>query len=144
MDMNFMHASPKLLITSSLIAVLAIFPIGCMTTTVKSHNSAFVYIAENGTITYQGNIYTSPNEVSEKLLADGATPSTLITLVPQGSIPSMHLKCISNDFGKKGLSHVVIRDQKKVSASIQQKGSGIQAQPPASAPTFKHHGRKRR
>ena len=139
-----MNSTKTLLSVGMLFAFLACFSTGCVSTTIEENNSAYVYIAENGTITYRGEIYSSPDDVIDELLSDGATPATLITLIPQGTIPAMHLQGISNDFGKKRLSHVVNREQKKVSAIIQKKGTGIKQQPPASVPRMKKEGRKGR
>lgn len=137
-----MNSIKTLLSVGILSASVAFFSAGCVTTTIEDSDSAYVYVAENGTITYRGEIYSSPSEVIDELLSDGATPSTLITLVPQGAVPAPHLKGISNDFGKKGLSHVVIRKEKRVSAIIQEKGTGIKRQAPASVPRMKKEGRR--
>lgn len=121
---------------------LILFSVGCVTTTIQDNDTAYVYVAENGTITYRGTLYSTPEDVADKLLSDGATPATLVTLITQGSIPTMHLMGISNDFGRKGLSHVVIREKKKVSASIQKRGTGIKPPSPASVPKMKRPSKK--
>ena len=124
-----MNSTKTLLSVGMLFAFLACFSTGCVSTTIEENNSAYVYIAENGTITYRGEIYSSPDDVIDELLSDGATPATLITLIPQGTIPAMHLQGISNDFGKKGLMSSS-ENKRRFPRSSRKKARGSSNSPP--------------
>ena len=61
-----MHLTKKISRAAApLLALLTLFTAGCVTTTIQDNDTAYVYVAENGSITYRGNLYSDPEEVAD-------------------------------------------------------------------------------
>ena len=114
---------------------------GCTTRMPPSRN-AYVYIAENTAITFDGDTFLDVEELPRRLVKAGATPENTIVLIPQGDVPAVYLRRIVSICGQGGMPNVVIRERVAPSATIQKFGTGIQKQPGATPPRFVPPGAK--
>jgi biopolymer transport protein ExbD len=84
----------------------------CMTSRLSRGETAFVYVAANGVITFSGQP-VALDELPRKLKMAGATRATPIKIVPQGEVSARLLRSIAGNIGRKGLPHVVIMEPRK-------------------------------
>ncbi len=123
-----------LLLAASLLA-------GCASHMAPSQN-AYVYIAENTAITFDGETFMQVDELPRRLIKAGATPENTIVLIPQGRVPDIYLRSLVNTCGRGGLPNVVIREQVAPTATTQKLGTGIQNPKGATPPRFVAPGAK--
>ena len=116
---------------------------GCASRMAPSQN-AYVYIAENTAITFDGETFMQVDELPRRLIKAGATPENTIVLIPQGKVPEVYLRSIINTCGKGGLPNVVIREQVAPTSTTQKLGTGIQTQGGAKPPRLVLPGAKER
>ena len=133
----FQPFNPSTLSTLLAAALLA----GCTTRMPPSRN-AYVYIAENTAITFDGDTFLEVDDLPRRLIKAGAGPENTIVIIPQGEVPEVYLRKIVTTCGKGGMPNVVIREQVAPSATIQKSGTGIQKQPGATPPRFVPPGAK--
>ena len=114
---------------------------GCATRMPPSRN-AYVYIAENTALTFDGDTFLNVDELPRRLMKAGATPENTIVLIPQGDVPAVYLRRIVSICGQGGMPNVVIRERVAPSATIQKFGTGIEKQPGATPPRFVPPGAK--
>lgn len=94
--------------------VATIALVGCATTLPKG-TPVYVYVAENGIITFRGET-TTPTELPKDMISVGVRPETHIFIVGQGAVPMNHLRTIIKYCGEAGLPNCTIRlDQPKIS-----------------------------
>ena len=96
--------------------------------------NAYVYIAENTAITFDGETFMQVDELPRRLIKAGATPENTIILIPQGKVPEVYVRSIVNTCGRGGLPNVVIREQVAPTATTQKLGTGIPKQSGATPP----------
>ena len=135
----FNPSTLQLFNTSTLLAAALLA--GCATRMPPSRN-AYVYIAENTAITFDGETFLEVDDLPRRLMRAGAGPENTIVIIPQGAVPEVYLRKIVSTCGKGGMPNVVIREQVAPSATIQKSGTGIQKQPGASPPRFVPPGAK--
>lgn len=88
--------------------------VGCVTTLPKG-TPVYVYVAENGIVTFRGET-TTPSELPNRMIAIGVRPDTHINIVGQGEVPMNHLRTIVKFCGEAGLPNCTIRlDKPKIS-----------------------------
>ncbi len=126
---------------STLMAVA--FLAGCASHMAPSRN-AYVYIAENTAITFDGETFMQVDELPQRLIRAGATPENTIILIPQGRVPEVYLRSLVNACGRGGLPNVVIRERVAPSSTTQKLGTGIQKQGGAKPPRLVLPGAKAR
>ena len=137
-----MKVSPKLFNPLTLSTLLAVALLaGCASRMAPSQN-AYVYIAENTAITFDGETFMQVDELPRRLIKAGATPENTIVLIPQGRVPDIYLRSLVNTCGRGGLPNVVIREQVAPTATTQKLGTGIQSQKGATPPRFVAPGAK--
>ncbi len=106
---------------------------GCASRMAPSQ-SAYVYIAENTAITFNGETFMQVDELPHRLIKAGATPENTIILIPQGRVPEVYLRSLVNACGRGGLPNVVIRERVAPTATTQKLGTGIKKQGGATPP----------
>ena len=116
---------------------------GCASKMAPSQN-AYVYIAENTAITFDGETFMQVDELPQRLIRAGATPGNTIILIPQGRVPEVYLRSLVNACGRGGLPNVVIRERVAPSSTTQKLGTGIQKQGGAKPPRLVLPGAKAR
>ena len=94
-------------------AVIAGMLAGCASR-IPAGSPAYVYVADNGVVTFRGETLRS-REVPARLLKAGAKPSTHIYIVSQGDVPTGFLSEIATECGKAGLPNCTIRERMKIS-----------------------------
>lgn len=99
------------------VATLVFF--GCATPLQKG-SPAYVYVAQNGIVTFKGEAYRS-SEIPEELIRAGATPSTHIFIIPQGDVPMAHMNTIVSNCGNAGLPNCTIRQNMKITITTGKK-----------------------
>ena len=114
---------------------------GCASRMAPSQN-AYVYIAENTAITFDGETFLQVDELPRRLVKAGATPENTIILIPQGKVPEVYLRSIVSACGRGGLPNVVIRENVAPTATTQKLGTGIHKQGGATPPRFVAPGAK--
>ena len=114
---------------------------GCATR-MAPNQRAYVYIAENTAITFDGETFLQVNELPHRLLDAGATPENQIVIIPQGKVPDVYLKSIVSACGRGGFPNVLIKEETKPVAFTQKAGTGIARQPGATPPRFVAPGAK--
>ena len=114
---------------------------GCASKMAPSQN-AYVYIAENTAITFDGETFMQVDELPERLIKAGATPQNTIILIPQGKVPAVYIKSLVNACGRGGLPNVVIREQVQPTSATQKLGTGLPKQSGATPPRFIAPGAK--
>ncbi len=119
-------AIPALVLAAAILA-------GCATRMPPSRR-AYVYIAENTAITFNGDTFMRVDQLPQKLLKAGATPENEILIIPQGKVPEAYLKSIISACGRNGLPNVVIREDVAPVSFAQKLGTGIEKQPGATPP----------
>ena len=124
---------------STLLAVA--FLTGCASHMAPSQN-AYVYIAENTAITFNGDTFMQVDELPRRLIKAGATPENTIILIPQGRVPEVYLRSLINACGRGGLPNVVIRERVAPTSTTQKLGTGIQKQGGAKPPRLVLPGAK--
>ena len=127
----FTHSTIQLFNLSTLLAATLLT--GCASRMAPSQN-AYVYIAENTAITFDGETFMQVDELPRRLIKAGATPENTIILIPQGKVPEIYLRSLVNTCGKGGLPNVVIREQVAPTSTTQKLGTGIPKQPAATPP----------
>lgn len=90
---------------------------GC-TSPFGKENRAYIYVAENETITCLGQSFKMFDEVASFLVENGGTPSTVVIIVAQGEIPNYYLKSLVSACGHKGFTQVYIRSDLHASATV--------------------------
>ena len=128
------HFNLAILLAAALLA-------GCASHMAPSQN-AYVYIAENTAITFNGETFMQVDELPRRLIKAGATPQNTIILIPQGRVPEVYLRSLVNSCGRGGLPNVVIREQVAPTATTQKLGTGIQKQGGATPPRVILPGKK--
>lgn len=119
---------------------LAILAMACATLfTACAHRiepgaSVYLYVAPNGSITLWGEQYHHIDEVPEQLKQCGATPETRINIIEQGEIPRQYLEGLAAELGNAGFPNCTIRMRRKATTSVQTRGTGVSAPPPAKVP----------
>ena len=113
--------------------LVAVLLAGCASHMAPSQN-AYVYIAENTAITFNGETFMQVDELPRRLIKAGATPENTIILIPQGRVPEVYLRSLVNACGRGGLPNVVIRERVAPTATTQKLGTGIQKQGGAKPP----------
>ncbi len=103
--------------TSACLALLGCLSSGlllaaCMTNSLSRNETAFVYVAANGVITFQGRPVIL-NELPQTLKKAGATRATPVKIVPQGEVSERVLRSIAGIVGREGLPRVVIMEPRK-------------------------------
>ncbi len=134
-----MKVSKKLFNRSTLLATALLA--GCASRMAPSQN-AYVYIAENTAITFDGETFMQVDELPRRLIKAGATPENTIVLIPQGKVPEVYLRSLVNTCGRGGLPNVVIREQVAPTATTQKLGTGLQSPKGATPPRFVAPGAK--
>ncbi len=114
---------------------------GCASRMAPSQN-AYVYIAENTAITFDGETFMQVDELPRRLIKAGATPENTIVLIPQGKVPEVYLRSLVNTCGRGGLPNVVIREQVAPTSTTQKLGTGLPKQPAATPPRIVLPGTK--
>ena len=114
---------------------------GCASRMAPSQN-AYVYIAENTAITFDGETFMQVEELPRRLTKAGATPENTIVLIPQGEVPPVYLRSLVNACGRGGLPNVVIREQVAPTSEAQRLGAGLPRQSGATPPRFIAPGAK--
>ena len=132
------HTTPR----SALLLSLALLA-GCATR-MAPNQRAYVYIAENTAITFDGETFLQVNELPHRLLDAGATPDNQIVIIPQGKVPDVYLKSIVSACGRGGFPNVLIKEEAKPVSFTQKAGTGIARQPGATPPRFVAPGAKDR
>ncbi len=120
-----------------------VFFAGCASHMAPSQN-AYVYIAENTAITFDGETFMQVDELPKRLIKAGATPENTIILIPQGRVPEVYLRSLVNTCGRGGLPNVVIRERVAPTSTTQKLGTGIQTQGGAKPPRLVLPGAKER
>ena len=135
-------SNPATLQPFNLLTLLAaILLAGCASRMAPSQN-AYVYIAENTAITFDGETFMQVDELPRRLIKAGATPENTIILIPQGRVPEVYLRSLVNTCGRGGLPNVVIRERVAPTATTQKLGTGIQKLGGATPPRFVAPGAK--
>jgi hypothetical protein len=114
---------------------------GCASKMAPSQN-AYVYIAANTAITFDGETFMQVDELPRRLIKAGATPQNTIILIPQGEVPAVYIRSLVNACGRGGLPNVVIREQVDPTSATQKLGTGLPKQPGATPPRFVAPGAK--
>ena len=94
------------------ILVAAALLSGCVTQ-IQPNRPAYVYVAENGVVTFMGD-QVKTADLPQRMIRAGAKPETHIMVVPQGNVPREHLSKIVMDCGEKGLPNCTIREPRKI------------------------------
>lgn len=102
-------------------AIGTFFLAGCASPFGKE-NRAYLYVAENESITCLGQTFKMSDEVAAFLEKKGATPATVIIIVVQGEIPDFYLKSIVYACGHKGFTQVYIRGNLHANATVSEQG----------------------
>lgn len=89
------------------------FLVGCAST-LPPGKPAYVYVAENGLVTFRGETLKAP-ELPEKLRRAGAKPTTHIMIIAQGDVPSAFLTQMAIDCGHAGFPSCTIREKMRIS-----------------------------
>lgn len=103
----------KTRLVAAVILAVAAFAAGCATK-IPDGKPAYVYVAENGTVSFKGDTF-SAKELPERLLKAGAVPNTRIYLIVQGDVPRAHLDAMAMECGRVGLPKCTIRDKVRIS-----------------------------
>lgn len=88
---------------------------GCATTKIPKGRPAYVYVAENGIVSFRGDTFKAI-ELPERLIKAGATPETPINIIAQGEVPRAHLTELAMACGRVGLPNCIIREKLKITA----------------------------
>lgn len=86
--------------------------LSCRTSRLSAHETAFVYVAANGVITFQGQPVLL-NELTRTLKMAGATRTTPVKIVPQGEVSPRVLRSIAGIIGRQGIPRVLIMEPRK-------------------------------
>jgi biopolymer transport protein ExbD len=86
--------------------------LSCRTSRLSDHETAFVYVAANGVITFQGRPVIL-SELPQTLKMAGATRTTPIKIVPQGEVSLRVLRSIAGNIGRQGMPRVLIQEPRK-------------------------------
>jgi hypothetical protein len=129
-------------ISTALPALVAVALLSSCTTRMPPSRNAYVYIAENTAITFDGETFLDVDDLPRRLVRAGAGPENTIVIIPQGAVPEVYLRKIVSTCGKGGMPNVVIREHVAPSATVQKSGTGIQKQPGATPPRFVPPGAK--
>lgn len=81
-------------------------------------NRAYIYVAENETISCLGKTFKMFDEVASFLVEKGGTPETVVIIVAQGDIPNYYLRSLVSACGHKGFTQVYIRGNLRANATI--------------------------
>jgi hypothetical protein len=92
--------------------VTGLLCLSCRTSRLSDHETAFVYVAANGVITFQGRPVIL-NELPQTLKKAGATRTTPIKIVPQGEVSQRVLRSIAGSIGRQGMPRVLIMEPRK-------------------------------
>ncbi len=92
---------------------------------------AYVYVAENTAITFNGDTFMQVDELPKRLLKAGVTPENEIFLILQGDVPDVYLKSLIYACGRSGLPNVIVREKIAPTSYAQEIGAGVK--PPAGA-----------
>ena len=117
----------------SFAALLAAALLAGCATRMAPDEKAYVYIAENNAITFDGETFTQTDELPRRLIAAGATPENQIVIIPQGEVPPAYLRSLVSVCGHGGLPNVLIRDKAEPLVFTQQRGTGV-ARPSGTKP----------
>lgn len=116
--------------------IAAITLVGCVTTIPKG-TPVYVYVAENGIITFRGEA-TTPTELPKQMISAGVRPDTHIFIVGQGEVPMNHLRTIVKYCGEAGLPGCTIRlDKPKISVISGPEAKKALTPRPTSKPKIK-------
>lgn len=99
----------------------ALLAAGCASR-IPPGQTAYVYVADNGVVTFRGEKLKA-SELPERLRKAGATPKTPILLVAQGDVPSAFLTQMAVACGNAGFPDCAIRERVKVTV---EKGTIVQ------------------
>ncbi len=132
----------KMKTPSILLLLAAAFLAGCATR-MAPNQRAYVYIAENTAITFDGETFLQVAELPHRLLDAGATPENQIILIPQGKVPETFLKSVISACGRGGLPNVLIKEEVAPVSFTQKAGTGIEKQSGSKPPRFVAPGKKR-
>lgn len=84
----------------------------CISERLPRGASAYVHVAANGVVTFQGEP-VGIDKLVDKLTRAGARHSTLIKIVPQGDVSDLLLRSIAGQIGRNGLPRVMIMAPRK-------------------------------
>lgn len=99
--------------TSKLPAIfLAALLAGCASK-IPQGRPAYVYVAENGIITFRGDALKA-SELPERLIRAGATPDTPVIISAQGEVPRAYLTDLAMACGRAGIPNCTIREKLKI------------------------------
>ncbi len=115
---------------------------GCATR-MPPKQRAYVYIAENTAITFNGETFLHVSDLPRRLLDAGATPSNQIVIIPQGKVPGVYIKSIVSACGRAGLPNVLIMEEVEPVAFTQKAGTGIARPSGSKPPHFSMRGMKK-
>ncbi|MGI6099901.1 MAG: hypothetical protein GX174_07555 [Lentisphaerae bacterium] len=104
----------------------------CRTTRLAPNESAYVYVAANGVVTFKGHPVIL-NELPRVLKAAGATRTTPVKIIPQGEVSTRLLYGIAGIIGRQGLTRVAIMEPRKAVTIAD--GKTVEAELPDT-----HHG----
>ncbi len=99
-----------------LLVALMLLP-ACVSTGVRPGDNAYVYVAENGILTFHGEVVT-PYDLPKELKRAGVTPQNPIRIVSQGEVPERMLMSIAGGLGRNGFRRVLIIGGEKHAAVI--------------------------
>ncbi len=135
---------PNSQITPYTLPLLAAALLAGCATRMSPDRQAYVYIAENTAITFDGDTFMQVDQLPKRLLKAGATPENEIFLIPQGDVPDVYLKSIISACGRSGLPNVIVREQIAPSSYAQKIGTGVKTPAGATPPRMVAPGAKRR
>ena len=134
--------APRQLFNLSTLLAAALLA-GCATR-MPPDRRAYVYIAENTAITFNGDTFMQVDQLPKRLLKAGVTPENEIFLIPQGDVPDFYLKSIITACGRGGLPNVIVKEQIAPTSYTQKIGTGVKAPAGATPPRVVTPGAKRR
>lgn len=91
---------------------IGLLSVSCLANRQSRNETAFVYVAGNGVITFKGRPVIL-NDLPQTLKKAGATRETPIKIVPQGAVSERVLRSIAGIVGRQGLRRVVIMEPRK-------------------------------
>ena len=90
---------------------------GCLSTKIKAGETAYVYVAPHGVVTFQGDV-VQVDELPARLRRAGADGRTPVKLVAQGEVPQRLMEMITGVLGRNGLRRVLIMGGPRHAAAV--------------------------